>query len=148
MHNLTVPEWNLDSNLLFRSICIKEIKEAQNKKPFAQTGFDFMELETKISFFTKGKANAEKHIDSFLKSPDYSIEPFLQMMPTYTKHMTEEEHAALQNRYYLTIKKIADLESIIKKTLCPVKLALFNTDMRLLITEKENVYQTIIEWKH
>lgn len=86
----------------------------------------------------------EKLIDEKLK---FITLPSFVYKPLKPTPMSDEDYALLQNKYYTLVKQITDLQKVIINTNCLVKLALFNSDMRDLITERETIYKDLIEWK-
>jgi hypothetical protein len=144
--NLTTAQWNADSTLIFLKHCKQELKDAKHKLKFAQTFVEALETEAKIKFWKNALEKTDLKLHSLFKSPEFSIEPFLNFLPKF-KPMEAPEYEEIKSRYQNIIQKITDLETVIHKTFCPVKLAFFNTDMRLLIAEKNEILTFLIEQK-
>lgn len=144
MHQLTVNEWNLDSSLLFKTYCKQQIEVAKQIKDQSETVLDLLDAEKRLYFWLKSYKAANARVLSFLEQVEYSLTPYLNMLPKF-KNMDKAEYKQISDKYYTLVNRQLELESVIHKTYCPVKLALFNEDMRLILAQKEEIFSLLIE---
>ncbi|MBK0383553.1 hypothetical protein I5M32_11350 [Pedobacter sp. SD-b] len=135
--------WDLETQILF----IEGMKERLDEKTYQIERSNLLKdekllIEKERQTIAKVIAIASQKLNLLLE--DISIENYKSIIPKFKK-MQAPEYDAIKTRYYNILQKIVELEDVIHRTYCPVKLAFFNGDMRLLTQEKEEIFTYLIE---